>query len=220
MRALLLSLLLAPAVVVGAPSPALAEVEIATSAPPAERRFDLRIGLLTGGADVGDVTGPSSGVHASAGYRIGTVTVMGEYAYLHVGDASTDRLSRDGNLTRGGATVRFQVADVAKADGPLGLEFWAEAGVGVEHLSWQKGGVLDRPDLALGFGFELDGRGWSKSASGRQRHFGAYLALRALVARAPDSSADPMCEGPCTAATEPSRNDVSLYFHFGLHWGR
>jgi hypothetical protein len=197
-----------------------ADVEIATAAPPQERRFDLRLGLLTGGADVGDVTGPSSGVHASAGYRLGGVTVMGEYGYLHVGDAASDLQSRDGNMTRGGATVRVQVADVAKPDAPIGLEFWAEAGVGVEHLAWQKGGVLDRPDLALGFGFEIDGRGWRKGPAGKQRHFGAYVAFRALLARAPDGDADPTCEGPCTMATAPSRNDVSLYFHFGLHWGR
>lgn len=209
--------LLAPALVVAAVSPALADVEIATSAPPAERRVDLRLGLLTGRADVGDVTGPSGGVHASLGYRLGVITVMGEYDYLHVGDASTDRLSRDGNTSRGGATVRYELADVAKADSPLGLQFWVEGGVGIEHLSWQRGGVLDRPDLALGVGFELDGRGWKQP---RPRHFGAYFAFRALLARAPEMDAPAMCEGPCTDATKPSRNDTSFYFHFGLHWGR
>lgn len=217
MRALPLASLL---VVVAASSPALADVEIATSAPPVEKRFDLRLGLLTGGADLGDVTGPSSGVHATAGYRHGLVTVMAEYSYLHVGDAESDRLSRDGNMTRGGAVVRYQLADVAKLASPIGMQFWVEGGVGFEHVTWQRGGVLERPDLALGFGFELDGRGWRRSSTSRPRHFGGFVGFRALMARAPDGDDPVMCEGPCTTATPPSRNDVSFFFHFGLHWGR
>ncbi len=221
MRAPFLRLLLAPALVVGAASsPAVADVEIATSAPPVEKRIDLRVGLLTGGADLGDVTGPSSGVNAGVGYRRGAITGLAEYAYLHVGDAQSDSQSRDGNSTRVGATLRYAVADVAKVGAPIGMEFWVEGGVGIEHVAWQRGGVLDRPDLALGFGFELDGRGWRQAPTAKPKHFGAFVAFRALVARAPSNDLPEMCEGPCTEATAPSRNDVSMYFHFGLHWGR
>lgn len=203
-------------------APAAAETAIATAnatsgAPPADRRIDTRIGLLVGGGDVGDVTGPSSGVHASVGYRIGALTVMGEYDYLGVGDGDDDVRGRDGRMTRGGVAARWQVADVAPVGAPVGLEFWIEGGAGAERIAWLRGGKLYRPDLTLGFGFEIDGRGWRKP---RPRHFGAYVAFRAIVARAPAPTGPATCEGPCTVATPPSRNDVGLYFHLGLHWGR
>lgn len=219
-RSLLPAVLIPAILAAGAPA-AVADaydgVAIATSAPPMEKRLDTRLGLLIGGADIGDVTGPSTGLYASVGYRLGRVTVNGEYDYLSVGDADLEAQSRDGRMTRGGAMVRYELADVAKRDSPVGLQFWVEGGAGVERVAWQRGGVLVRPDLAAGFGFEIDGRGWKEP---RPRHFGAYFAFRAVVARAPDANLPAMCEGPCTEATPPSRNDVSMYFHFGLHWGR
>lgn len=191
--------------------------EIATEAPPVDRRIDTRLGMLAGGADIGDVDGPSSGLYATVGYRRGPATLMAEYNYLHVGDADTDVLDRDGRMTRGAVMLRYQLADVARRGAPVGLEFWAEGGPGIERVSWDHGGVLVRPDLALGFGLDIDGRGWRDP---RPRHFGAFLAFRGTVARGPESDDPAMCEGPCTVATKPSRNDVSLYFLFGLHWGR
>jgi hypothetical protein len=199
------------------PTVALAEPAIATDAPRAERRVDTRLGLLIGRGDVGDVTGPSTGLHASLGYRVGDVTVMAEYDYLTVGDSLGEAASRDGRLSRAGGAVRYQLADVAPRGAPLGLEFWVEGGGGVERVSWQRGGLLYRPDAMLGFGFEVDGKGWRTP---RPRHFGLFVAMRAHVARSPRTDEPAMCEGPCTIATPPSRNDVSLFFHMGLHWGR
>jgi hypothetical protein len=197
------------------------QVAVAVSAPsdkaPVEHRIDTRLGMLTGGNDIGDVTGPSSGLYATAGYRWGDATMMVEYDYLHVGDAESDATDRDGRMSRGSANLRWTMADVARRGAPVGLEFWLEGGAGVERVSWDHGGLLYRPDLALGFGLDLDGRGWREP---HPRHFGAFLAFRALVARAPETDGPAMCEGPCTIATAPSRNDVGLYFLFGLHWGR
>jgi hypothetical protein len=211
-RVLLLACLLA------LPTPAHADTAIAAdAAPPAERQLDLRLGLLVGGNDVGDVTGPSSGLHASLGYRVGGVELAGEYGYLHVGDGQNDLLDRDGRLSRLGATLRWEIADVAKSGSPVGLEWWLEGGAGLERVAWDHGGLLYRPDVAVGFGLDVDGRGWREP---HPRHFGAFIAFRALLARAPDPLGPAMCEGPCTEATQPSRNDASMYFLFGLHWGR
>jgi hypothetical protein len=184
---------------------------------PIDQRIDTRLGMLTGGTDLGDVTGPSSGLYLTLGYRRGPATLMVEYDYLHVGDGDSDATDRDGRMTRGGAMLRWLIADVAKPGSPVGMEFWAEGGGGVERVAWDHGGLLYRPDLALGFGLDIDGRGWREP---RPRHFGAFVAFRALVARAPASRDPVMCEGPCTLATQPSRNDVAMYFLFGLHWGR
>jgi hypothetical protein len=218
--AFLLVLPVLPVLLSAAPASAQDSIAIAGESPPKkplERRIDTRLGLLTGGSDVGDVTGASTGLHASLGYRLGAVTLMGEYGYYGVGDNPDEPGNRDGKMTRAGVTARMQIADVAKPGSPVGLEFWAEGGVGTERIAWSEGGKLYRPDVALGFGFEVDGRGWRQP---RPRHIGADVGFRAVVARAPDSDLPAMCEGPCTVATPPSRNDVSLYFHFGLHWGR
>lgn len=199
------------------PTIAAAQAIAADAAPPPERRVDTRLGLLTGRNDLGDVTGPSTGLHASLGYRVGDVTAMAEYGYLGVGDASGDPMTRHGRMSRAGAVLRWMIADVAPRTSPVGAQFWIEGGAGYERTAWLEGGVLHRPDVAAGFGFELDGRGWREP---RPRHFGVYLGFRAIAARAPASDAPAMCEGPCTAATPPSRNDVAMYFTFGLHWGR
>jgi hypothetical protein len=195
--------------------------EIASGATPApiDRRIDTRLGMLVGGNDIGDVTGPSSGLYATLGYRHGSATLIAEYDYLHVGDAETDLLDRDGRLTRGGASLRYLIADVARPGAPVGLEFWAEGGGGLERIAWDHGGILYRPDISVGFGLDIDGRGW-REGRGRPRHFGAFLAFRAFLARSPVSTDPIMCEGPCSVATRPSRNDASFYFLFGLHWGR
>jgi hypothetical protein len=211
MRLACLALLLTPAI-------AHADAAIATDAsPPVEHRLDTRLGMLLGGNDIGDVTGPSSGLAANLGYRRGETTLFAEYDYLHVGDGPNDTTSRDGRMTRGGANLRWQIADVAKTGSPVGIEWWLQGGAGFERVAWDHGGVLYRPDVSLGFGLDIDGRGWRQP---HPRHFGAYVAFRALLARAPTSTGPAMCEGPCTEATRPSRNDVSMYFDFGLHWGR
>src|SRR5688500_11779101 len=92
----LLAAALIPAALPAAASPAAAdEYAIATSATPIERRLDTRLGLLIGGADIGDVTGPSTGLYASVGYRLGAVTINGEYDYVSVGDGDFEAQSRD-----------------------------------------------------------------------------------------------------------------------------
>ena len=178
----------------------------------AERRLDLRLGMLLGGADIGEVDGLSYGLHSQLGYRIGDVTVFGEYDYYRVGDSPGEDEMRRGRASRFGLTGRYSLLN--GSGGSLGGDLWLEAGAGYERVTWREGGVLYRPDLALGFGVELD----TKHA--RARHLGWYLGFRSVLARAPEASGPSTCGGPCTMATPPSRNDVSLFFIAGLHWGR
>jgi hypothetical protein len=196
---------------------AAADAEIATDAAPPARRVEARIGLLAGGGDVGDVTGPSTGLHTSVGARFGEITAMAEYEYLSVGDGYGERLARHGTLSRVGATARYALFR-SRDDSPIAGETWIEGGIGYERIAWAPGGILRRPDLALGFGAELDGRpGWR----GRHpRHLGMWLGLRAIVARAPVADAPAVCGGPCSQLSPPSRNDVSIYFTWGAHFGR
>jgi hypothetical protein len=192
------------------------EPAIAYSAPPTPHRVEARIGMLVGGGDVGDVTGPSSGLQLAIGARYGDVTALAEYDYLTENDADDAMTSRHGDMSRAGLVARWSLLRNG-GDGPVAADYWVEAGAGYERIAWAPGGVLDRPDLVLGFGAELDGQIHRETGT---RHIGSWVGLRAIVARAPDPGLPPVCGGPCSMATPPSRNDVAFYFSWGMQWGR
>ncbi len=193
------------------------EVAVAADTPPTPHRIEARIGMLVGAGDVGDVSGPSSGLHVALGARYGEVTGMAEYDYLGVRDSDGVMAGRHGDLSRAGLVARWSLFHTDES-APVVGDYWAEAGVGYEHVAWAPGGVLERPDLVLGFGAELDGHAYFTTP--HPRHIGMWIGFRAIVARAPASDLPAVCGGPCTMATPPSRNDVGLYFSWGMHWGR
>ena len=193
------------------------EVAVAAETPATPHRIEARIGMLVGAGDVGDVSGPSNGLHVAVGARYGEVTGMAEYDYLGVRDSDGVEAGRHGDLSRAGLVARWSLFHTDES-APVVGDYWAEAGVGYEHVSWAPGGVLERPDLVLGFGAELDGHAYFTTP--HPRHIGMWLGFRAIVARAPSTDSPAVCGGPCTMATPPSRNDVGLYFTWGMHWGR
>jgi len=185
-------------------------------------RVEGRVGMLMGGADVGDADGFSLGVSAGLGYRIGDVTLRGMFDHYRVGDGKLEVMSRTGRGSRLGGAVRYSFANTGdqKRDKGIGVDFWGELGFGVEHVSWRDGGVYDRPSGELAIGFELDGFGRRNERTQRRRHVGYFLAFRTLVAQGPDMDGPAVCGGPCSKATRPSRTDTSMFFEIGLHWGR
>jgi hypothetical protein len=191
---------------------------------PLAKRLEGRFGMLLGGADVGDADGFSIGISAGLGYRLGDATVRAVFDHYRVGDSESEALVRRGRGTRVGGAVRYSFAnslpDYDKESSGLGMDFWGEAGMGLEHIAWRQGGVLDRPSGELAVGFDLDVYGKRKSNANRRRHLGYFMAFRTLVARGPEMDAPAVCGGPCNMATKPSRIDVSMFFEMGLHWGR
>jgi hypothetical protein len=190
--------------------------------PAAPRRLEARAGMLLGGSDVGDADGFSLGVTTGLGYRIGDVTVRGRFDHYRVGDSSDEQLVRRGRGTRVGGALRYSFANTGESERPsggVGVDFWGEVGVGLEHVSWRQGGVLDRPSGELALGFELDGYG-RRRADNRRRHAGYFMAFRTFLGQGPEMEGPATCGGPCTRATKPSRVDASMYFEVGLHWGR
>ena len=105
--------------------------------------WDGRLGMLLGGADVGDADGFSVGVSAGAGYRLGDATLRGLFDYYKVGDSD-----RHGRGTRLGGALRYSFANLGN-EGGVGVDFWGEAGLGYEHVAWLTGGVLDRPSGSM-----------------------------------------------------------------------
>lgn len=189
--------------------------------PPAPRRLEARAGMLLGGSDVGDADGFSVGLTTGLGYRIGDVTLRGRFDYYRTGDSSDESMDRRGRATRVGGALRYSFANTGdpRERGGIGVDFWGEAGLGLEHVAWRQGGVLDRPSAELALGFELDGYG-RRHADGRRRHVGYFMAFRSFLGRGPEMEGPAVCGGPCTRATKPSRVDASMFFEVGLHWGR
>jgi hypothetical protein len=195
----------------------------ASDGPPAPHRLEGRVGMLVGDSDVGDANGFSMGITSGLGYRVGAVTLRGRFDHYRVGDGFEESMSRRGRGTRVGGALRYSFAstpDHRHAGGGLGLDFWGEAGIGLEHVTWHAGGVLDRPSGELAIGFELDGVGQRADDSGRRRHIGLFMAFRTFIAQGPEMDGPAVCGGPCEKATKPSRTDVSMFFELGIHWGR
>jgi hypothetical protein len=188
----------------------------------AERRVEGRVGMLLGGADVGDADGFSIGVTTGIGYRIGNLTLRGRFDHYRVGDSPDELMVRRGRGTRVGGAVRYSFANTYedRESKGLGVDFWGEVGLGVEHITWRPGGVLDRPSGEVAVGFELDGYGARKERSNRRRHIGYFMAFRSLIAQGPPMTGPLVCGGPCDKATRPSRTDMTMFFEVGLHWGR
>jgi hypothetical protein len=199
------------------------QVTQAADDPPGSRRIEGRVGMLLGGSDVGDADGFAMGITSGLGYRIGALTLRGRFDHYKTGDGSDEAMSRRGRGTRVGGAVRYSFAstvDEERTSSGLGIDFWGEAGVGLEHVAWRAGGVLDRPSGELAVGFELDGYGKRDYRSHRRRHIGYFMAFRSFIAQGPEMAGPAICGGPCEKATKPSRTDVSMFFEVGLHWGR
>ncbi len=190
---------------------------------PLAKRLEGRFGMVLGGADVGDADGFSVGVSAGLGYRLGDVMVRAVLDHYRVGDSENESMVRRGRGTRIGGAVRYSFAnnnpEYGQSGGGLGLDFWGEAGIGLEHVAWREGGVMDRPSGELAVGFDLDAYGQRKAGNHR-RHIGYFMAFRTLLAQGPEMDGPAVCGGPCTKATKPSRVDVTMFFEMGLHWGR
>jgi hypothetical protein len=181
--------------------------------------IDGRLGMLVGGADVGDADGFSVGLSAGLGYRIGDLTLRGTFDYYRVGDNADEIMQRKGRASRFGGAARYSFANNGD-DGKLGVDFWGELGGGYEHVDWRPGGVLDRPSVELAFGFDVTGRG-ERDHAGHRREVGYFMAFRSFIGQAPEMvGAMATCGGPCDEATTPSRTDITMFFDFGLHWGR
>jgi hypothetical protein len=187
--------------------------------PPLPREIDGRMGMILGGADVGDADGFSVGFAAALGYRIGDITARALFDYYRVGDNATETLARKGRGTRVGGALRYSFANLGP-DSKVGVDFWGEGGLGYEHVAWRKGGVLDRPSGELAVGIDIARRG-ERNARGDRRKIGYFMAFRSHIAQGPEmDGAMAVCAGPCSQATKPPRTDVSMFFELGVHWGR
>jgi hypothetical protein len=198
-----------------------------TPAPPARDELDARwrlagaIGVgfgsfLVDGHDVGTVTQG----HLDGGLRNGRLLVFAGYDLMSLtlpADALALRGVLDPSNGRGlmhrlGANARYSYGRAGCRD--TGVDLWAEAGVGIEHVRWDAGGTWSRPDLALGLGASWWGLG-------EKQHGGLSAGLRITLARRDDvAGAAVACGGPCDVATPPTGWDRSFLFDVKLMFGK
>lgn len=203
---------------------AVASPYIATSGAPekkGDRRTEVNLAMLVGGTAVGGSMRSSVGVQLDVGRRFGDLVVLGEYAHFGLGNNEPY-----GTLDRLGLVARYSLLRTRSArDGggrvkPVSGDYWFEAGAGAQRISWNDGGRLTRPEAVLGFGWQLNVV--MDRRSERPRYYGPYVAFRASVARAPEpeDAIGASCAGPCDTPSGPPENDVSMFFHFGINWGK
>ena len=223
-RFLLGALAVATATAAAAPAHAqsiAAAADPVPAGPPAPRFWDARIGMLAGVADVGDTDGGSIGVTGAYGYHVGDVGLRAELAYYRVGDDPEATDPRRGRGERAALLARYSFASTAPTNTFI-ADLWGEAGAGYEHVAWKTGGVLDRPSGELAVGVNLGMRRDTGHGSiDRRKRVGYFMDVRSWIGEAPlVPGAMPGCGGPCTMATTPPRTDISMFFEFGVHWGR
>jgi hypothetical protein len=196
-------------------------VEATPAPPPGDRRTEIDLGYLVGGGGIGTRDRFQRGVSVALGRRFGDLALLGEYDYLAIG-----RAEATGSESRFGLALRYSLLrthgtpDEHGERSPMSGDMWIEGGAGYERIAWDAGGTLRRPDVVLGFGAQLDGV--FRRASDEPSWFGPFVAFRAVLARGPETAdeGDATCGGPCDAPGRPSPNDVALFFHFGVNWGR
>ena len=217
------TLILAVVILVLAPARAGATPSIAADAPEnkGEQRTEVDVGYIVGGEDIGAARRFARGLQVNVGRRFGDLAVLCEYNYLSIGDTGPR-----GTMSRAGLIARYSLLrtrgepDHRDRISPVVGDFWVEGGGGVQRIAWNEGGTLTRPDAVLGFGWQLNGVIGRDDAA--PRFYGPYLAFRAHFSRAPAHAPEvmPTCGGPCDTETRPSLNNLGLFFHFGINWGR
>ena len=187
-----------------------------------ERRTEVNVGMLAGGTDIGENKRYTVGVQAQVGRRFGDLVMLGEFDYLGLGRSDSQN---QGTMSRLGLTARYSLLRTGasltqpRRRSPVSGDYWLELGAGMERVAWDRGGVVHRPDVVMGFGWQMNVVINHKSTN--PKYYGPYVAFRASLARAPESTMEmpSVCAGPCDTATPPPGNDVSLFFHMGMNWG-
>lgn len=106
---------------------------------------------------------------------------------------------------RAGVNARY-ILGTANIAVDFGIQGWAQIGVGVHAIQWDRGGRLVRPDVAVGIGFsEVLGR-----------RFALDVGLVVAIGHTGDGPGVPTCAGPCDERTAPVREDVELIDHFAI----
>lgn len=161
---------------------------------------DLQVGarlrgklLLYGEYDLSSLTFPASPTGLDEA-RVGIATPTGSSGLEH----------------RLGTNARYSFNRIGDPDG--GMDFWAEAGAGIEHYVWDRGGVWTRGDFDIGLGTSM------RMRSSGMVH-GMTFSVRGTFAPKSNVGSQVSCGGPCDTPTAPTGWDRSVMWELALFWG-
>ncbi len=219
---------------VAAVAAGLVAAPVTTTPPPVEHplpdwRIQRELHVRFGSAKVdGTDIDYKLGAVATGGVVVDNFELLGEYALAgvnysgaysptadHGGQLPT--ADTDGLMHRFGLAARYDFlrADTWSDEATTGGVVWFEGGVGEEIIDWDKGGVLRRPDLSLGFGLQGAVRTSATRRGGIDLSFHIQFAHRTDL----DHAAS-VCSAPCTQATPPAAwGDRAYLFDLGFVFG-
>jgi hypothetical protein len=189
-------------------------------------RLEAGIGVRWGSFLVNNVDAKDSvkQFHLDGGFRFHDhrMFLYGQYALQSMQIPLDELAARSGTpvaigngrglMHRLAAHGRYSFARAGEHDG--GLDLFADAGVGVQHIRWDAGGAWTRPDLQLSLGIAGFG-------VGDRQHGGMSISMVLTLAPRNDvEGAGRACGGPCDYATEPTGIDRSFMFDVTLMFGK
>jgi hypothetical protein len=163
-------------------------------------QWEASLAFALGSFSDGAASDFAVGVAAAAGVRFDRFAIVGAYRTQTLQAATrpnvtgtlartSDPMATDvGAVQRFGVEARYSVFKAfspCKHDRPCALrsDFWIAAGVGEQLIRSTADGQLARPDVDVGLGWSLGGRGL--------RHHGAYfLEVHSTFARSPAATID------------------------------
>lgn len=203
---------------------------VATDAKPVDKSWPFRleagIGIRWGSFFINNIDAKDTvkQFHLDGGFRFheNRLFVYGQYALQQMQIPLDELAARSGTpvaigngrglMHRLAAHGRYSFARAGDKDG--GLDLFADAGVGVQHIRWDAGGAWTRPDVQLALGIAGFGVGDSQ-------HGGLSIAMVLTLAPRNDvEGAGRACGGPCDYATEPTGTDRSFMFDVTLMFGK
>ena len=113
----------------------------------------------------------------------------------------------DGARIDAGIGVRW-LARATPLDAKTTIEMLLEAAFGAQQFSWDRGGQLRRPDVALGVGWQL--RHLARPA------LSARMIVRVMFAPTDREAAMAICRGGCPAPASSSSAGISV--GLGVAW--
>jgi len=207
-----------------------ATTKVATAAKPVDKGWPFRleggIGIRWGSFLINNVDAKDTvkQIHLDGGARFFNqrIFVYGQYAIQSMQIPLDELAARAGTpvaigngrglMHRLAAHGRYSFARAGEKDG--GMDLFADAGLGVQHIRWDAGGAWTRPDVQLALGV-------SGFGVGDTQHGGMSIAMVLTLAPRNDvEGAGRACGGPCDYATEPTGVDRSFMFDVTLMFGK
>lgn len=163
-----------------------------------------RFGMSAFAGGIGGESLTALGLHVGLERRLADGVQLGiEGGYLGMSDPE-QRVDWRGRMSRAAIVARFALIETDEV--PV-MGAWVDVGLGVERITWERGGVLLRPELMVGLSGTVGGVFGGKGAD-RAGRFGDFFQVRMLVSRGPG----------CAGMMCPTEMELGLQIATGFYF--